>query len=176
MSEDLKDTASKLLGIDEDTLSRILATVGQASAEGMRRSIKPDNVTNPGISAFSYPEGEQARPKPKLTRETYFCGALQRDEQLTPEEIDAFNAITTERTSRNGTWKAWTEQNGSRQRLHVFIPNKSLDDRMNMPNGLILILKELADGQEAVNPISMMERIKQLEAQLNIQKKIGKGA
>ena len=150
----------------KEILAAVATTATESGAEGMRRAIKPDNPTHPGISVYSYPEGERVHPKPKLTRETFFCGAPQKEDQLTPAEIDAFNAITGERTARNGRWWARVEQYGNRQRLHVFVPNKSIDDRMDLPNGLILILRELADGPEAVSVTSLAEKVKQLEMQL----------
>ena len=164
------DAPPALVGMSPRQLKDILAAVTssatESGAEGMRRAIKPDNPTHPGVSVFSFPEGDRARPKPKLTRETFFCGSPQREDQLTPSEINAFNAITGERTARNGRWWARVEQYGNRQRLHVFVPNKSIDDRMDLPNGLLLILRELAEGPEAVNIESLAAKVARLETEL----------
>lgn len=52
-------------GITKETLAEILAS--QATA--VQKAMKPENETHPGISAFSYPEGDRARPRPVLPHE-----------------------------------------------------------------------------------------------------------
>lgn len=131
------------------------------------RRVRPrENANHPGISAFSYPEGELKRPKPTLKRLTFHCRVKQNEDLMTPEEIDAFNAFTHNCTSRDGTWTAVVEKNGTTERLLIDHPAKTPDDRMNLPNGLLLILRELREGPEAVDMNNMAARLAQLEAKL----------
>lgn len=123
----------------------------QIGAEAVRvlaeRSAPVNNPNYNPISPFTYPEGERVRPKPKLRRATYFCGARQRDDELTPEEIDLFNSFTESRSLPKpyGTWSARLTRNGTQEELHVDVPVGSVDARMNLP-GLLAILGELLTG------------------------------
>ena len=54
---------------------------------------QPENVHHPGISAFSYPEGDQAHPKPDLQCKIFWVGYELRTETLTPQEIDLLNRL-----------------------------------------------------------------------------------
>lgn len=130
------------------------------------RSAPRDNPNYNEVSPFTYPEGEKVRPKPSLIRDSYFAGARQREDALTPGEIDLFNRFDTGiRTSRNGTWKAEVRQNGSSQELHIDVPVRTPDDRMSLPP-LALILRELLEGQKAADPTRMAERLAELEKKL----------
>ena len=60
--------ASRSEGITKDDLAAIL----DANARGIQRALKPDNPEHPGKSAFSYPEGDRARPRPALPCEFYY--------------------------------------------------------------------------------------------------------
>lgn len=138
----------------------------KALLEGQRKAMRPENETHPGISAFSYPEGDVARPRPTLRRPTYFAGGVQREDSLTPLEIDLFNRFETTRASRNGRWRALIKQNGSAQELFIDIADaKSMDGRIGLPP-LTSILRELLDGEEAANPDLLFARVTELEAKI----------
>ena len=148
-----------------EELTVILKTISESSAAGMKRSLRPENETHPGISAYSYPEGEVARPKPTLTRETFFVGGRLREETLTPKEIELCNALMGDRESRGGTWPATDARHGSHERLFINVPCKTVDDRMNLPS-FTQVLVELQQGREAASPEHLIDRVAQLEAQL----------
>lgn len=136
----------------------------QQTLAQQQRVTRPENAQDPGISAFSYPEGEVARPKPRLRRDTYCNHVKQYEDLLTPAEIESFNSFTHNCTARSGMWVAKIEQNGTTERLFIDFPVKTPDDRMNLPNGLTLILAELRGGPRAVDVGSMAQRIAELEA------------
>lgn len=159
-------TAEQLTAIVEAASSK----AANQGAESLRAVLHPQNAQHPGRSAFSYPEGDVKRPKavlrPKadgLPGVVFFCGAREDADQLTPQTIDLYNRFTRTVTSRDGRWKAEVASNGVD--LSVWVPCKSIDDRMDLPP-LDLILTELLDGQAAVDPISLAERVSQLEALL----------
>lgn len=103
--------------------------------------------------------------KPRLTRPTFFLGARQRDDQLTPDEVEAFNAITASRTARDGRWVADVRQNGSTSELWIEVPAKTQDDRQDLP-ALLMILLELQGGPRATDPLALAQRVAELEARL----------
>jgi hypothetical protein len=141
----------------------------QASLEEDRRQRPRENAQDPGISAFSYPEGERLRPKPKLSRETFCNNVKQNEDVLKPVEIEAFNAFRYNCSARNGTWTARVEPYGTTERLFVDFPVKTPDDRLNLPSGLPLILKELLGGPQAVDVDSLTAQVEALQARVNAQ-------
>jgi hypothetical protein len=148
-------------GISGDDLKAILASQTE-SQKAIAESAKPVRHSNPDhlhISAFSHPEGDLKRPKGRLSRETYFNNHKESEDDLTPAEIEAFNAITASCEARDGKWKATIKG----KRLFVNVPSFTIDDRMDLPNGLVLILRELAQGPRAADPVEMASRLAALE-------------
>lgn len=131
------------------------------------RSAPKENPNFNEKGPFQHKEGGRVRPKGKLSRPTHFAGARQHEDNLTPEEIDAFNAITQTRTARNGTWTAEVRQNGSAQELYVDVPVKTMDDRMSLPS-LLMILYELQNGSVAADPSALVARVAELEKRLAV--------
>lgn len=148
-----------------DVVTAATRSAAEAGSEGMRRVLHPQNAQHPHISAFSHPEGNIAHPKAALTRTSYFCGARLREDQMTPREIDLVNAIDRSYTARDGRWTADVVGVGKNEALHLFVPCKSIDDRMNLPS-LELVCLELVKGQAAVDPLSLAARVAELEKQL----------
>lgn len=160
--QSIEDAVALLAQIQAETL----AFQQQALAEDRR--VRPrENATDPGLSVFSHPEGERQHPKPRLRRATYWPrGVKQTEDLLTPEEIEAFNAFDHNCTARDGAWTATITRSGTTEVLEIDAPVKTPDDRMNLPNGLLLILRELREGPEAVDVVRMAARLARLEAQL----------
>ena len=154
-------------GLSPEQLAAIVTTAAKAAAESgadsMRKVLHPQNAQHPGISAFSYPEGTVARPKPALTRDVYFCGHREDPDQLPPSTIELFNRFDRPMTARDGAWVADLKANG--KELHITVPAKSIDDRMNLP-ALDLILLELLNGRASVDPMALTDRVAELEAKL----------
>lgn len=144
-------------GLTADQLQTILAS----NASAVQKAMKPENATAPNVSAFN-PTGAA---KVSLKRKTYFVGAKMTDEMLTPLEIELFNRFDSSKTAKGGKWTARVIQNGDSQELHVQVPHKEIDDRMNLP-ALTLILRELLDGSEAADPESLYARLAAAESKL----------
>lgn len=64
------------------------------SAKAQKRAMRPENEHHPGISSFSYPEGDQARPRPALECETFYAGYPIELDVALAREIELFNQIT----------------------------------------------------------------------------------
>ena len=166
-------------GFGYSQIRQLSATLGQAKSQGaglsaadlkqilsdQRKALKPENAMHPGISAFSYPEGDKARPKPPLRRETFFNGVREEEDSLTPTEIELYNRFEGTRTARNGMWTAEVKRNGSSEQLIINNQPRTLDGRQALP-AISLILRELLEGQEAVNPDTLAQRVAELEARI----------
>lgn len=130
-----------------EMLDRILAANSSATATAMKTSLRPENENPPPNSVF-HPLGME---KGTLRRDTFVCYVKQREDNLTPGEVAALNAIDRDCDARNGRWTAKIERNGNGERLFIMFPCKSIDDRMDLPNpgptstktGLELIVAEL---------------------------------
>lgn len=81
-------------------------------AEARKRLDEVEHKTHPGISVFSHPEGERARPKDRLKCRMYWVGYEEGEEILTPQEIDAYNRAVP------GTY-SFTRTNGEHETLDV---------------------------------------------------------
>lgn len=150
-------------GITPEQLQEILAGTAQAT----RKAMRPENERHPDISAFN-PKGERDHPRPKLSRKVIFCGMELHEDELTLGEIELFNKFSHNCVARSGLWRAdikTTGKNGEGE-LHISIPVATTDDRMELPNGMSLILSELLGGTRAVDPASLAERVAELEKQL----------
>ena len=51
----------------------------------------PENKQSPGISVYSYPEGELVRPKPAMKCRMFWVNRELTPETLTPGEIELLN-------------------------------------------------------------------------------------
>lgn len=160
-------------GLTNEQFAETLRQTMGTQAEAFGRQLRPENVVHPGISSFSYPQGDLARPKPILKdangnpRETIFCGARQLESTLTPAEIDGFNAITGNCEARGGSWFARVKASGKGKSevLWVHVSCADIDDRMELPS-LTAILLELAAGPKAVNLDSLAAQLQDLRDQL----------
>jgi hypothetical protein len=151
-------------GVKPEDIKAILAQQAESTKELVQAS-RPMRHSNPAHehkSAFSHPEGDVKRPKARLTRETYMNNHRESEDDLTPFEIDAYNAIQHPCEARDGTWTVRFNRN----RMFIDVPSFTQDDRMNLPNGLVLILRELSHGAKAADPSEMLLRIAALEAQI----------
>ncbi len=155
---------SAAAGLTAEGLAEILKTNRQEQES--RRSVRHSNADHEHKSAFSYPGGDLKQPKPRLQtpdgrlRETYFNNHIQSVDELTPLEIDCFNAIQADCTARDEQWRARIDQSG--RRLRVDVPSYTADQRSDLPS-LVEILTELAQGPKAVTPLDMIQRIAELE-------------
>jgi hypothetical protein len=145
-------------GLSKDDLQDLMKAAG-----GNRTVQYPQNPDPPQVSAFSHPEGERAKPKAKLLKTVYFCGARQDPDQLTPREIDLFNQFDRSYTARGGSWRA--DLSVDNKSLLITVPARALDDLIGLP-AMELICLELLKGVAAVDPLSLAQRIADLEKKL----------
>lgn len=152
------------------TREEFIEASAEAQARANKKVLRPENDITPEISAFSYPEGDTARPKPKLQKEIYWIGYRLREEELRPIEIDLFNRL------QPGHYhgKQWIvrgndDDTGHVRSLKIEFPNQSLDDRMELPASMESMLLEMVEGIAAkTDPIELLARIRALEAEVEI--------
>lgn len=150
-----------------EALGAVLEKVGLSTALGMQKAVRPENDPHPHASAFSYPEGDIARPKPKLKRDTFFNYHKENEEQLTPSEIEAYNSIDDDCEARSGQYTAIIKQRGrKREELHLSVPVRHLDHRMNLPPSLLLLVHELKTGQQVSDMQDLLTEISELQMRL----------
>ena len=92
---DLEELKELLSGnrLSKDEQLELIQKQAEANAEAHRRLLRPENATHPGISVYSYPEGEAARPKGDLDCKTTWAGTVLEPSTLTPEELTLANAV-----------------------------------------------------------------------------------
>lgn len=176
--EQVKELADAGFGYEQ--IKKLAATLGGAKAgpgggvsagdlkallEAQKKALRPENERHPGISAFSYPEGEVARPKPAFVRDVFFNGGRERHDQLSVIEVELYNRFDQTRTARGGMWRAEVRRNGSAEELHIITEPRTLDGRQSLPP-LTMLLRELLDGEAAANPDKLAERVAELEARI----------
>jgi hypothetical protein len=80
-------------GLSESTLERVLSKVAETTAQAQERAANPSNKTHPGISVYSYPEGDRARPR-ELHCPMTWAGFDLGTDTTTAEEIELLNLAT----------------------------------------------------------------------------------
>ncbi len=99
-------------------------------------------------------------------------GAIIRVDLLHPTEIAAWNKLADslkkvgdKRTARNGKWFATVQPSGD---VLVVTPCQTEDDRaeVNAVPNIKLLLQELMEGFESVNPESLQEQLDALKAKV----------
>lgn len=77
-------------GLDGSSLESILLKVAQVSAEAQERAMNPSNKVHPGISAYSYPEGDRLRPR-ALKCPMFWVGYDLQTDTTSAYEIELLN-------------------------------------------------------------------------------------
>jgi hypothetical protein len=136
-------------GITEDRLEAILLRVTEATAAAQERAANPSNKFHPEISAFSYPEGDRAHPKPDLQCEIFWVGFPMEKEMLTPDEVILLNLVKPglfqftrtdgkrDKVTVTGTQAA----DGKLERLEIVFACRG-DDKANLPS-MVSMLREM---------------------------------
>lgn len=90
-----QETARLLLEMKQSGGTQNAAVIETLLAQQEQLLVKtrPENTEHPGISVYSYPEGELRRPKPDLKCQFIWCGQEESKDQLTPEEIELRNQL-----------------------------------------------------------------------------------
>jgi hypothetical protein len=156
-------------GLTTEQLDKLLEKTAGTTAEAFRSALIPENKVHPGISVFSYPEGDLKHPKPRLDCDTIFCGHRQREDNLTPEEIIAANALGDGQVyeARSGFWKAHKGKNGTKDILIIHCDEAVDRDRARDLPPMLHVLVELKNGPQAVDLAALTRQLNAMKLQLD---------
>jgi hypothetical protein len=73
--ERLGAPAAAASGLTAEQLAEILKSTGLSTAAAMQSALKPENANHPGVSCYSYPEGDFVKPRPTLKCLMTWCSA-----------------------------------------------------------------------------------------------------
>ena len=124
--------AAKGGSLDAETLEAMMTRVGEMTAAAQDRMLHPDNREHPGISAYSYPEGDKKRPRPDLQCAMTWVGYALTTDTLTWQEIELLNMATpgeftfvrTDGTTDRLVIRADRDNLGRPTKLHVEFETK----------------------------------------------------
>lgn len=135
-------------GIDADMLQAALSGAAQVSAQAMKKAMKPENESHPGISAFSYPEGDVKRPKIappfEFLYNRYPCSKFLETEHWRECELMAqvkageYTVIRSDGSLMRVTVKADVDANGVPTRMEVEFPVSREDKNLIPPKAAVL--------------------------------------
>lgn len=80
-------------GFDPAQLAEILKATGLSTAQAMQQALKPENAFHPGVSCYSYPEGDRDKPRPALRCAMTWVGAVIDPETEHWYELELLNQI-----------------------------------------------------------------------------------
>lgn len=80
-------------GVSPQMLQELLTNVTQAQALAYERAANPSNKSHPGISVFSYPEGDVANPRPPFKCRMFWVGYELDYDTTEAEHIELLNQI-----------------------------------------------------------------------------------
>lgn len=158
-------------GIGMEQLQMLLQTVGRDTAVALKRAGQRENPTYHARSVFNPrgrfdDDGNQLPPKVTFKYDTYFIGILigragMTDDLSTEPEIELYNRFEKDMDAKNGTWTARFSMKGGRKKLEIEVPAGESDDRMGIPP-LTHVLLTLLEGEESVNPSTLLTQVKAL--------------
>ena len=79
--------------LSKDEQLELIQKQADANAEANRRLLKPENATHPGISVYSFPEGEAKHPKGDLACKMTWAGTSLEASTLTPDEFTLLHTV-----------------------------------------------------------------------------------
>jgi hypothetical protein len=156
---DLVAALKAATGNDDETMQRR----AQFEAEARKRIEEDDNRTHPGISVYSYPEGDRAAAEvgkiKKLKCEMFWLGYPLEVESLTPAEVDALNLATggkfpyhkSDGSQETLTVKATDGLNGQLEKIEFTFPCRG-DLRHNQPP-MLAQLREAFGGPDELTAL-----------------------
>ena len=170
----LTDVMAALAARPDNTqgVGEMIAQVVQKISEQNARHLLPSNAQNQDGRSFFRPKGHLHPDYAELKwhRQPWHNGHRISLEEVSPEEIDAFNELSklltgpeSQRTARSGKWRVTIGRNNNDMYLNV--PCKTIEDQAELPATLVFLLREFIDGK-AIDPASLYSELAALKAQL----------
>lgn len=153
---------------DMDALKEVLAQTSQQTAQAMQKAMKPENTEHPGISAFSYPEGDLARPKVITPYEVWYFNypvhmfpetehwrELELIAQVKP---GAYSILLKDQTMMQIEVKGTRDGDGKLRKIEIGIPeDKSIsrEEKWLMPPKTVLLYQLVHHGTASPKRVYM---------------------
>ena len=163
--------ATKGGGLDAAMLEAMLGRVATMTAEAQDRMLHPDNREHPGISVYSYPEGDLKRPRPDLKCAMTWVGYPLTTDTLRWDEIELLNRaepgdytfMRTDRSTDKLVIRADRDVLGQPTRLHFeFLTAERKDTLPAMVDMLRSAFHVLTPEQEEIARLKAdLERLRQ---------------
>jgi hypothetical protein len=164
---------------------RLQAETQRTYAKEFERQVRRSNRHHPNLSVYTYdprcaacvdhqphldPETQAdlglAHPKPALKYDTFFCYSRVREDDLTPVELELYNAFDADKEVRDGKWTATIRKDGTKRQLHIMVPFQGLDALADLPP-LTQILSELLYGTTVMEPMAVMAMQAAMQRQID---------
>lgn len=153
---------------DMVALKEVLAQTSQQTAQAMQKAMKPENTEHPGISAFSYPEGDLARQKVlppyeiwyfnypvHMFPETEHWRELELIGQVQP---GVYSILLKDQSMMQIDVKGTRDGNGKLRKLEIGIPeDKSIsrEEKWLMPPKTVLLYQLVHSGKGSPKRVYM---------------------
>lgn len=137
-----------------------------ATAKAMQKAMRPENETHPGVSAFSYPEGDRAKPKPALPfafsyngypvskfPETQHWRELELMAQVTP---GTYTVLRKDGSVMTVEVSAEKDANGAITALDLHFP-VSRDDKPLVPPQMVVLYQIVKPGSPRQTFVESMQ-------------------
>lgn len=154
----------------EGLLTKVLSASAKANASAMQTALNRENPNYVAKGPYHRADGSEVRAKYDVffgpSHSKGKGGRLPKD-MWREEEADLINRfqVGDHRTSRNGDWSAECVRDGSTYELIVKVPMFTEDQRNDLPS-FAMILRELLDGEQAVNPETLAAEVAKLKQQI----------
>lgn len=155
--EDIKEILETQRAARIEERAGEVAFQADANAKANKKLTMPENTTHPHVSAFSYPEGDIARPRPVLKCPMYWLNELVEHDQSTAKELELFNQL------QPGRYRC-ERPDGSPMQVDVIVENDAISGKWHKltvsfatKGGLhrnlstrVTMLKEILEQQSAL--------------------------
>lgn len=168
--DQLKELIREARGV-QDT-DDYIQRVADANAQANKRALRPENEQHPGISVFSYPEGDQAHPKPDLKAKVFWVGYPLEKDTLTPEEVALVNELEpgtytftrTDNSVAQVVIEAKYDAAGQVARLEVTFPAKGDAHKLLPP--MVVMLRAMLGKPSREEELT--RKVRELESKLAV--------
>lgn len=134
--------------------SAVAKAVAETTAALQAKQSPPENRF-PISRDSKNPEGLADKDRPKLRCRYFFCGAELEEKSMTNAEIRKVNEITVPGQYHKGQWRVRTRlDDDGVPTFFIDLPVKTLDQRMEIPRGLIAIIDEILAEEASRQPAS----------------------
>jgi hypothetical protein len=140
--------------LDTAQLAEILKQTGLTTASAMQKALKPENAFHPGVSCYSYPEGDRDKPRQELKCAMSWANApivggcegnmhWYELELLNQQEPGLYQVTRTDMTQTLLTVTGASDATGKLESLSFTFPLRGRGERHNVAPLAVWLLEAL---------------------------------